>query len=73
MIAALMMSPTASEARDIKRRDAGKATQGEIARSYNVRMELLNSTGRFDILLGMDILSNCSLKIEFDRHYSICW
>jgi Aspartyl protease len=36
-------------------------------------MELLNPTGRFDILLGMDILSNCSLKIEFDRHYSLCW
>jgi predicted aspartyl protease len=36
-------------------------------------MELLNSPGRFEILLGMDILSNCSLKIEFDRHYSLCW
>jgi hypothetical protein len=34
-------------------------------------IELLNPTGRFDILLGMDILSNCSLKIEFDRHYSL--
>jgi hypothetical protein len=32
-------------------------------------MELLNPTGRFDILLGMDILSNCSLKIDCDRHY----
>jgi hypothetical protein len=36
-------------------------------------IELLNPTGRFDILLGMDILSNCSLKIEFDRHFSLCW
>jgi hypothetical protein len=34
-------------------------------------IELLNPTGRFNILLGMDILSSCSLKIEFDRHYSL--
>lgn len=35
-------------------------------------MELLNATVRFDILSGIDILSNCSLKIEFDRHHSLC-
>jgi hypothetical protein len=36
-------------------------------------MELLNPTGRFDVLLGLDILCRCSLKLEFDRHYSLCW
>lgn len=36
-------------------------------------MELLNPTGRFDVLLGMDILKQCSFKFEFDGHFSLCW
>jgi hypothetical protein len=36
-------------------------------------IELLNPTGRFDVLLGMDILAKCSLKLDLDKHYSLCW
>jgi hypothetical protein len=36
-------------------------------------MELLNPTGRFDVLLGMDIIQQCSLKLDPDKHWSMGW
>ena len=36
-------------------------------------MELVNPTGRFDVLLGMDILKRCSFKVEFNGTFSLCW
>ncbi|MGE3292319.1 MAG: aspartyl protease family protein [Geminicoccaceae bacterium] len=36
-------------------------------------MELLNPTGRFDVLLGMDVIGRGSLKLDHDRHFSFCF
>ena len=27
----------------------------------------------FGVLLGMDILSKCAFKMDFDGHFSLCW
>lgn len=36
-------------------------------------MEFNASGTAFDVLLGMDVLSRGSLKIDFDGHFSFCF
>ena len=36
-------------------------------------MEFNSSGAAFDVLLGMDVLSRGSLKIDFDGHFSFCF
>ena len=36
-------------------------------------MEFNATNSSFDVLLGMDVLSKCSFKMDFDGHFSLCW
>lgn len=36
-------------------------------------MEFNAVNAGFGVLLGMDVLSKCSFKMDFDGHFSLCW